>query len=174
LKPIKKRQIMKKLSKSAQNTKITPDKKIKNGLTDAETKEMIKRAISVRLNAYDPVTNFGVGACILTTDGYFFEGCNVQSVISGLGTCAERSAVDHAVTHGKYKYKAISVVAEKAIMPCGACLQYLNEFSQITNKDIVIISANSKGKIKSTTSLHKLAGKLYGPKDGHKDLSKYK
>ncbi len=75
-----------------------------------------------------------VGAAVLAEDGRMYEGCNVESWVSGLGTCAERCAVDHAVLHGNRKIKEAAVVMGSenpaTPRPCGACLQYIYDFSE--------------------------------------------
>jgi cytidine deaminase len=55
-------------------------------------------------NAYAVVSSFPVGAAVLTSKGNVFQGCNTESVISGMGVCAERSAIDHAVACGEYLF----------------------------------------------------------------------
>ncbi|MGB9854234.1 MAG: cytidine deaminase [Candidatus Bathyarchaeales archaeon] len=72
---------------------------------------------------------FKVGAAVLAEDGKIYGGCNVESWVSGLGVCAERCAIQHAVVHGNRKIKEIAVVTdvktESETKPCGACLQYI-------------------------------------------------
>ena len=105
-----------------------------------EIEMLLEKAILVRDNAFLIKSNHPIGACLLTEDNEMVVGCNVENIISGLGTCAERAAVDNAVSKGKYKFKAIAVVdAEEESYPCGACLQYLSLFSMINNKDLEII-----------------------------------
>lgn len=75
---------------------------------------------------------FGVGAAVLAGDGKIYGGCNVESWISGLGVCAERCAIQHAVLHGNKKIMEIAVVVDaedkSEIKPCGAYLQYIFGF----------------------------------------------
>ncbi len=75
-------------------------------------------------NAYSIVNKFPCGAAVLTEKGNIYQGCNVESVISGMGTCAERSAIDHAVAHGEYGFKAVAIISKlgEPIKPCGMCL----------------------------------------------------
>jgi len=143
-------------------------------LTKKEVVLLIKKAREGLKNAYCPVSKFPVGAAVLTKKGNVYQGCNTESVISGLGTCAERSAIDHAVAHGEYVFKAIAVVSKnpQPIKPCGACLQYINEFSQIGNKDVVILMVGSKGKI-VTSSVRKMLPAGFGPKDLGLKIDKY-
>lgn len=138
-----------------------------------ETNKAIENAIIAYNNAYTPLTNHNVGACVITKKGNFYKGCNVQSVISGLGTCAERASIDNAISDGQYTFKAIAIVSKIPVMPCGVCLQYLTEFSEVSGNDIIIISADTLGKIHKKTTLHKTVKHLYGPKASNKDISKY-
>lgn len=142
------------------------------------SQEKIKKAIDVAIeaynNSYNPLTNYAVGACIVSDDDNYYGGCNIQSVISGLGTCAESCAIFNAVSKGKYNFSAIIVVSKKAIMPCGACLQYINEFAQVANHDIEIISVDLNKKVHKKTSLYSTIKGLYGPKNSKKDILKYR
>jgi cytidine deaminase len=107
----------------------------------AEEQSLIKMAEDVIERAHAPFTKVQVGSAVLTERG-IYEGFNIESAISGLGICAERNAVNHAVLHegSDLKIAALSVAWNRRgiIRPCGACLQYLNEFS---NKDVKIIMA---------------------------------
>lgn len=117
-------------------------------LSEIEISTLIKLAKETRENAFVPKSGHKIGAAILSTDGDYFGGCNTESNISGLGVCAERSAIDHAVIHGKYQFEAVVVVDKDMTFPCGACLQYLAWFSQVNNKDIAIVVADIKNKHK--------------------------
>jgi cytidine deaminase len=135
--------------------------------------KLVDAANEARKNAYVPITKHEVGAALLTTKGKIFIGCNVQSVISGLGTCAERAAVDTAVAHGEYQFVAIAIASKKPLYPCGVCLQYLAEFSEIAGSDLVILMADKRGKYEET-SLYKLLPHIYGPVESHKDIRRYR
>jgi len=92
---------------------------------------------------------FAVGAAVLAEDGQIYRGCNVQSRISGLGVCAERCAVDHAVIHGCRRIEMVAVVADaeqaERPRPCGACLQYIADFSG--GEATVVMALVKDGKI---------------------------
>lgn len=108
---------------------------------------MIAVALEARANAFVVNSNHPVGACVLTKKGDYFGGCNVENIISGLGICAERAAVDHAVIHGEYSYRGIAVVDEGGdTFPCGACRQYLALFGEVNDCDIEIVIADVSGK----------------------------
>ncbi len=114
-------------------------------ITDTEKNQLLTTALEARKNAFSHRSLHNFGAAVLTTDGQVFGGCNTESAISGLGLCAERSAMDHAVIHGKYEFKALLVVDGTAAYPCGACLQYLCLFSQINSQDIEIYVSDLDG-----------------------------
>ncbi len=124
-------------------------------LSSEEINNLISKSISARENAFAPRSDHKIGACVLMSDGSYFEGCNIEGIISGLGVCAERAAIDHAVLHGKYEIKAICTVDAEHLFPCGVCLQYLFEFLQINNEEITVIASDIKRdfKIKVLTEL---------------------
>lgn len=126
-------------------------------------------------HAYIPVSGFAVGAAVLTATGQVYGGCNVESVISGLGVCAERCAIDHAVACGEYRYRAIAIVSRKPepLAPCGMCQQYIGEFSQVGASDIAIIMAGANGRIERS-SIRTMARSIFGPADLGLDLSRYR
>ena len=129
-------------------------------LSKEEIALLITYAQEARTNAFAIKSQHTIGACILTTDNSYYPGCNVENSIAGLGVCAERAAMDHAVVHGKYEFKALAVVDEVAEYPCGACLQYLEVFAQITQSNIAIIIADTKGEYQ-LTSLQELLPHAY-------------
>ena len=126
-------------------------------------------------NAYAVVSGFPVGAAVLTTDGSIYQGCNTESVISGMGVCAERSAIDHAVASGEYRYEAIAVTSrlEKPIAPCGMCLQYIGEFSQVVANDIEILMLGSTGEVRES-SIRAMLPIIFGPLDLGLDVSRFR
>ncbi|XP_008050974.1 cytidine deaminase [Carlito syrichta] len=81
--------------------------------------------------AYCPYSHFPVGAALLTRDGKIFSGCNVENASYPLGICAERTAIQKAVSEGSKDFLAIAVssdVQDDFITPCGACRQVMREF----------------------------------------------
>jgi len=112
---------------------------------DERDLELLQAALKVMDNAH-VLWGFKVGAAVLAEDGKTYEGCNVESWISGLGTCAERCAIDHAVLHGNRKIKKVAIVIEdknvETTRPCGLCLQYIKDFSEDDSK---VIMAKAKG-----------------------------
>ena len=124
-------------------------------LTEKEIHNMIKVAKETRKNAFSHRSMHKIWASILTIDDKIFGWCNVESAISWLGTCAERCAVDNAVSHWQYDFKAVCAVDSHLTPVCGACLQYILLFSQVSNQEVWIINADIKWnyEIRSLTEL---------------------
>lgn len=141
-------------------------------LTKEEISQLIKIAANFRKKSFVIRSKHKVGASVLTKSGDYFGGCLIESVITGLGVCAERSAIDHAVIYGKYEIKAVCIVDRNKIYPCGACLQYLMQFHQINGKDIDIVIADIHGNNK-LTSLKTLLPHGYLTKKHLTSLRKY-
>jgi cytidine deaminase len=116
-------------------------------------RKLLETALKAMKSAY-VLWGFRVGAAVRANDGRIYEGCNVESWVSGLGTCAERCAINHAVLHGNRKIKEIAIVmnADKQTesRPCGACLQYIRDFA-MNSKIKVVMAKAEKGKILSGT-----------------------
>lgn len=129
-------------------------------LSIEEINKAIKVATDARKNAFAFKTNHPFGACIVTTDREFFGGCNTEGVISSLGVCAEMSAIDHAVVHGKYQFTALFVVDDKITFPCGACLQYLSQFYQTGGEEITVFAAKESGGYETKTLSELLPNKF--------------
>lgn len=101
---------------------------------------LVRAAAKAARKSYSPYSNFPVGAALLTASGTVVTGCNVENASYGLAICAERVAVQKAVSTGKRTFMALAVVGgrNKAVRPCGACLQVLAEFC---GPDFLIILA---------------------------------
>ena len=130
-------------------------------------RQMLIISVFTRTNAYAAKTEHKIGAAVLTEAGNVYGGCNIESNISGLGCCAERVAVAHAIAHGEYRFRKLMVLDKEHIIPCGACLQYLAEFSAINEKDIQILSSTPEGDT-AVYSLRKLLPLAYYSKNKEK------
>jgi cytidine deaminase len=117
---------------------------------DGKEHELLEAALKVMDNAF-VLWGFKVGAAVLAEDDEIYEGCNVESWISGLGICAERNAINHAVLHGNKKIKMVAIVIEdknvETTRPCGVCLQYIKDFSE--NNVKVVMAKAKAGKVLS-------------------------
>ena len=103
-----------------------------------DNQELINLALKVADKAYAPYSKFHVGAAVLFEDGNISTGCNVENASYGLCLCAERNAISTAITQGiEPKIKKIAIASSNTdkCYPCGACRQWIQEFS----KDAVIV-----------------------------------
>lgn len=110
-------------------------------MTDRELMDMAAEAAR---RAYVPYSRFPVGAALECTDGTVFTGCNVENAALGSTICAERTAVCKAVSEGHMDFTRIAIWGESKdyCMPCGACRQFLSEFS----RDIEVLCAKAGGR----------------------------
>jgi cytidine deaminase len=95
-----------------------------------DDRRLIEEASKAREHAYARYSGIKVGASVLTESGDVFSACNVENASYGLTICAERAALFAAVAAGHRKVKKLAIVAEgmDSPMPCGACLQVMQEF----------------------------------------------
>ena len=130
-------------------------------LNEAQTL-LLQTALKAADNAY-VLWGFKVGSAVVAEDGQTYEGCNIESWISGLGICAERAAINHALLHGNRKIREVAVVISAectgAPRPCGVCLQHIYDFVQ--NPQIKVIMAKADGgKVLFNTVQVKTLGEL--------------
>ncbi|MBU4501570.1 MAG: cytidine deaminase [Nanoarchaeota archaeon] len=143
-------------------------------------KKLLDEAEKVMENAYNPYSNFYVGAAILTEDDTIITGTNVENSAYGSTICAERSAILKANSEGYRMYKSLAIIARgedfdttDVSAPCGSCRQMLYESSQISEKDLkIILSTTKKDKI-IVTSIEELLPLGFGPKELGIDVKKY-
>jgi len=108
---------------------------------------LLLAAQGVKVRASVPLSGFRVGAAVVGKSGRIYEGCNTESLIPVLGVCAERNAVNHAIIHGERSFLAVAVVSDlhAPLLPCGACVQYLQEFARQDGRDILVIAQGRSG-----------------------------
>ena len=118
--------------------------------------ELLQIAKEVAQKAYCPYSNFAVGACALYESGNYYSGCNVENSSYGLGICAERNAISTAVAAGENsKLIKIAIYSPKTTecTPCGACRQWLQEFEQGQNIQIILEKENNSLIVYSLSEL---------------------
>ncbi|XP_048681103.2 cytidine deaminase isoform X1 [Caretta caretta] len=114
-------------------------------------------------SAYCPYSHFPVGAALLTCDGKIFSGCNVENACYPLGICAERTAIQKAVSEGYVNFRAMAIASnteDDFIVPCGACRQVMREFSR--DWDIYMTKPDGTYIVKTLQELLPLS---FGPED---------
>lgn len=101
-----------------------------SGISRISDDILIEKARNAMLFSYSPYSGFKVGACLLSTDGQTFTGCNIENASYGATNCAERTALFKAVSEGVLSFSAIAIAADEDMpWPCGICRQALNEFA---------------------------------------------
>ena len=115
---------------------------------------MKEELIKLLDNAYAPYSDFKVAAIILTKDGKYIPGVNVENASYGGTICAERNAITTAVSMGykpgDFSKLYVMVSGEKLSTPCFMCRQVISEFF---DKDSEIILMGKNGEtLKHTVS----------------------
>lgn len=121
---------------------------------DADTQELIRESAAVREKSYSPYSKFKVGAAVRCADGSISRGCNVENAAFPASVCAETAAIVRAVSEGKKKFTALTVVADqenvKFTTPCGVCRQVISEFGD--NMPIYLTRSDMKKVLRTRTS----------------------
>ncbi|PQE12828.1 cytidine deaminase protein [Rutstroemia sp. NJR-2017a BBW] len=123
------------------------------GISTEQFSTLHSRCAAAKATAYCPYSRFRVGATILTEEGAFVDGANVENASYPVGTCAERVAFGKAVTEGHKKFKAVAVATDISppASPCGMCRQFIREFCDLSipifmfdkNGDFVVMKLES-------------------------------
>ena len=81
--------------------------------------------------------------------GRYGTGCNIENSSFGLTICAERTAAVKAISEGHSKFCRIVITGNSKdfCYPCGACRQFLYEFSP----DMEVICLNRAREAKRMT-----------------------
>ena len=109
--------------------------------------ELAKNATAM---AHAPYSKFMVGAAILTEDGQYYSGCNIENASYPEGWCAETTAIGHMIMDGGGVIREMAVICEQMdkITPCGGCRQRISEFG---NAKTVIHLCDQQGIVDSVT-----------------------
>ncbi|XP_043301462.1 cytidine deaminase isoform X2 [Cervus canadensis] len=62
------------------------------------------------------------------------QGCNIENACYPLGVCAERTAIQKAISEGYKEFRAIAIASDLQddfISPCGACRQVMREVRKL-------------------------------------------
>ena len=81
-------------------------------------------------NSYAPYSNKKF-ACIVETDtGNFYKGVNIENASFGATICAERNAINSAISTGEKNIVSVYLMndEEKFFYPCSLCKQTFLEF----------------------------------------------
>ncbi|KAB5593892.1 Cytidine deaminase [Ceratobasidium theobromae] len=137
-------------------------------LTPQEREKLIAAAVEAKSKAYNPYSNFRVGAALFSTDGQIIRGANIENASYGGTICAERTALVKAVSEGVKSFLAIAVTSDvdDVISPCGICRQFIREFCSLSTPVILVKSSYTPENGNNTVKVLKLEELLpysFGP-----------
>jgi len=105
------------------------------------SKDKLGKALT---NSYSPFSKFKVAACVRSSSGAHYYGCNVENSTYGATICAERTAIVKMISEEGPEAKITKVYVltetDEAITPCGICRQNIYEFLEDRKKDIDVVS----------------------------------
>ncbi len=128
-----------------------------------ERERMLDLAYEAMERAYTPYSHFQVGACLRSTSGNYYLGCNIENASYTPTNCAERTAIFKAVSEGEREFDGIVIVCsgKTPASPCGVCRQVLREFCK---DDMPVVFADAKRNYIEST-LGELLPHSFGPED---------
>ena len=101
-------------------------------------------------NSYAPYSNMHFACIVETKNGNFYEGVNIENASYGATICAERNAINNAISHGECEFKALYLMtsSDEICYPCNLCKQTFLEFF---DKNVLFNIMNTKGEMKVLT-----------------------
>lgn len=131
--------------------------------------------------AYNPYSNFSVGAALLSLDGMIYTGSNVENAAYGSAICAERAALLRANAVSVRSFMSIAIIGRgkdfdcpNIVALCGSCRQMLFEAAQVSDIDIDVIMSNTKMDKIVIAAISELLPFGFGPKDLGIDISSFR
>lgn len=114
---------------------------------------LIREAIKSKKLSYSPYSNLKIGVSLLAGSGKIYKGANIECASFSLTICAERVVFSKALTEGEKTFDTIAIASSKRdyIYPCGACRQFMYEFSE--NLKIILVKSVNEYRIFSLRSL---------------------
>jgi cytidine deaminase len=123
-------------------------------------KVLVDKAKDIASKAQAKLSNYKVGAAILSDSNQIYVGCNIEFDNYSNTIHAEESAISAFVSGGSKRPVAIAIftLGDKPAYPCGMCRQSLMELG---GKELKVIAAyNDKYEIKTMEELLPEAFKL--------------
>ena len=101
-------------------------------------------------NSYAPYSGLHFACIVETKNGNFYEGVNVENASYGATICAERNAINNAVSHGEKEFKVLYLMtsSDEICYPCNLCKQTFLEFF---DKDVLFNIMTKSGKMEVLT-----------------------
>ncbi len=116
-------------------------------------RKLEKKVKEAQSQALAPYSHFRVGACVVTKDGSYITGFNIENASYPATICGERVALFSAYQRGYRKDDIVSIgiVTESTNVGtcCGVCRQVMSELMR-PNCPVYIFSNNMKKKLFTT------------------------
>lgn len=135
-------------------------------MDEITTQELIEKAVSVINSRYIEEYVVGdVGCALVSEKGNIYTGVCIDAG-SGMGFCAETSAIAAMVTAGETKIKKIVAVWKKdknvyVVSPCGRCREFIAFLDKENLKTDVILGKDKVIKLSELLSYHHEYNKVY-------------
>ena len=119
---------------------------------------MKEKLLELIKNSYAPYSNVHFACIVETTSGNFYNGVNIENASFGATICAERNAINNAISNRERTFSSLYLMTDKPELcyPCHICKQtFLEFFDKNTLFNIMTTSGLSKvltfDEIMSTT-----------------------
>ena len=91
---------------------------------------MKEKLLELIKNSYAPYSKLHFACIVETEDGSLFNGVNIENASFGGTICAERNAINNAISNGHKKFKVLYLMTdnEDICYPCNICKQTFLEF----------------------------------------------
>ena len=91
---------------------------------------MIEKLKELIRNSYAPYSGVHFACIVETENGNFYSGVNVENASFGGTICAERNAINNAISNGDKDIKVLYLMTDKdnICYPCHICKQTFLEF----------------------------------------------
>ncbi|MCK4540009.1 cytidine deaminase [Candidatus Parcubacteria bacterium] len=100
-----------------------------------------------------------VGCALVTNKNTIFKGVCIDTS-SGMGFCAEHTAISQMITQGEYKIKKIVAVWKDdkgsvfILSPCGRCREFMHQTNKENLETDIILDKDKVVKLKELLPYH--------------------
>ncbi len=131
-----------------------------------QNEELIREAIQViNPKTIDEADMGGVACALITDKNTIFKGVCIDT-ISGMGLCAEHTAISQMITQGEYSIKKIVAVKKDSdgdvfiLSPCGRCREFMHQTNKSNLETDVVLGKDNVVKLKKLLPFHDFEEKI--------------
>ena len=105
---------------------------------------MKEKLLELLKNSYAPYSGVHFACIVETKSGNFYKGVNIENASFGGTICAERNAINNAISNGDKDFTALYLMCDKEeiMYPCNLCKQTFLEFF---DKNVIFNIMNKNG-----------------------------